>query len=66
MEPREFLIMEVRKLISILNNYGNILVPSIEGQSETYAHDKLIHAVGRLKSEFNLTEDQIEQEIIKL
>lgn len=66
MELKESLIRETIKLISILNSYGNVLVPAIEGQKETFAHDKLIHVVDRLKNEFNLTEEQIDEEMLAL
>ncbi len=66
MELKESLIRETRKLLSILNSYGNVLVPAIEGQKETLAHDKLMHVVNRLKNEFNLTEDQIDAEMLAL
>jgi hypothetical protein len=66
MESKEALLRETRKLISILNNYGNVLVPAIEGRKETFAHDKLIHVVNRLKNEFNLTEEQIDEEMLDL
>lgn len=66
METKEFLIRETRKLISILNTHGNVLVPPIEGEKETSAHEKLIHVVNRLNTEFNLTNEQIENEILAL
>ena len=63
MEEKEFLIIETRKLINILINYGNVLVPHIGGQKETFAQDKLIYVVNRLKNEFNLTEEQIDEKV---
>ena len=63
MEEKEFLIIETRKLINILINYGNVLVPTIGGQKETFAQDKLIYVVNRLKNEFNLTEEQIDEKV---
>lgn len=63
MEEKEFLIIETRKLINILINYGNVLVPPIVGQKETFAQDKLIYVVNRLKNEFNLTEEQIDEKV---
>lgn len=63
MKEKEFLLRETRKLLSILDNYGNALVPPIEGQKETTALEKLKHNTNILMEEFNLSLDEIQSEI---
>lgn len=66
MEQKEMLLRETRKLISILDEWGNVLVPGIENEKETSAIDKLDYTVSLLNKEFSLTNEQIEEEISKL
>ena len=57
---KEHCLREVRKLIEIMNTWGNPLVPTLEGQSETTAQERLFHFLGILKDEHEIvTEEQI-------
>ena len=51
---KENLLREARKLINILDRFGNCLVPAIEGQKETFAIDKLRYVVGVLETEYSM------------
>lgn len=55
-------LREIRKLISILHTYGNILVPPLPGMTETSAQERLKHFVDKLEQE-GLTPEDIEQGI---
>lgn len=67
MESKENCLREVRKLIDIMNKWGNPLVPNLEGQTETSAQERLFHFLGLLRNEYNIvTEEQIYDEIAKL
>jgi hypothetical protein len=50
-------LLEVRKLLNILQTWGNILVPSIEGK-ETYASERLQYVVDKLLAK-GMTMDEI-------
>ena len=61
----EMLLLEVKKLISILNTFGNVLVPNIDDK-ETSAQERLQYIVNKLKEEYNLNIVEIESKISKL
>lgn len=44
-------LREIRKLINILQVHGNVIVPSLPGENETLAQDRLKHFVDKLKGE---------------
>lgn len=55
-------LREIRKLVSILHTHGNVIVPSLPGQSETTAQERLKYFLGKLEKE-GLTPEDIEQGI---
>jgi hypothetical protein len=63
---KDHLLRETKKLISILESLGNVLVPTIEGQKETFAVERLEFVVEKLQSEHNLTLEQIDEEMLTL
>lgn len=54
---------ECRKLMNILNTWGNVLVPSIPGQEETSAKERLVYIVNLAKDEHGLTLDDLDKGI---
>ncbi len=63
MNNKQALIMETRKLISILSTWGNVLVPSIPGQTETHAQDKLEYCVKELESKYQLSVNDVDKKL---
>jgi hypothetical protein len=49
------LLREARKLIDILDTWGNVLVPTIPGQTETCAHDRLMWILSQLRDDYGVT-----------
>ena len=66
MSEKEHALRECRKLLDILNTWGNILVPSLPNKKETFALERLEHFVRYLHDEKGLTIDNIDEEILKL
>lgn len=54
---------ECRKLMDILNTWGNVLVPTIPGKEETHAKDRLDWIVNLAKEEHNLTLEDLDKGI---
>lgn len=63
MKKQEALFAEVRTLLNTLQTWGNILVPPIEGQTETTAQEKLQYVVDKLQTEHKFTMEEIESNI---
>lgn len=59
-------LREVRKLLSVLEGWGNILVPNLEGKTKTYAVERLEHFVNILKDEYQMSVEDIEKAIVEL
>lgn len=60
-------LREIRKLVDILNTWGNVLVPTIPGQQgETYAQEKLKFLCANLAKEHGLSVDDISVKIQEL
>jgi hypothetical protein len=56
---KEHLLMEVKKLLNILETWGNCLVPSFENGKETSAEERLIYVIGELQTKFNMSLEDI-------
>ena len=57
---KDSIFRECRKLIDILKNRGNVLVPSIPGQNKTFAIEKLLYIVELAKNEHSLSLEDID------
>jgi fructosamine-3-kinase len=57
-------LLEVKKLLNILENHGNVIVPSLNGK-ETLASQRLGYFVDRLKQR-GMTMQDISNEVNKL
>lgn len=68
MDKKEATLREIRKLIDILNTWGNVLVPygAEEGPKQINAVDKLKSLVNFLTEEENLTLEEIEEQLLTL
>jgi len=66
MTKKESALRESRKLMDILNKWGNCLVPNLPDQKETYAKDRLQHFADYLIKEEGMTIEQIDAEILAL
>lgn len=62
---KEHALLECRKLIDVLNIYGNILVPELNGRPTT-ATERLKHFADYLINNYNMTLEDIDREILKL
>jgi len=57
-------LREIRKLINILDTWGNVLVPTLPGDKETNALDRLTFFLNYLKTEFKIESlDDLQKEI---
>jgi hypothetical protein len=63
---KDHILREIRKLINILQTWGNVLVPTIEGQKETTAQERLVWVIGRAKADYGMTVEDIEVGIVAL
>jgi hypothetical protein len=63
---KDHILREMRKLIDILRARGNILVPTIEGQKETTAQERLVWIIERAKADYGMTIEDIEVGIVAL
>ena len=63
MEEKEAKLREVRKLLMILNRFGNILVPGYGNLRQVFAQDKLSYCVAVLKEKYNMEIRHIEEEM---
>jgi hypothetical protein len=66
MNEKENALREVIKLLKIMTKFGNVLVPNLPDQKQTFAIDRLRHFVGYLANEHDMTVEQIESEILLL
>ena len=68
MNKKEATLREIRKLIDILNTWGNVLVPSgtEEGPKQVNAVDKLESLVNFLVVEEKMTVEEIEEQLLIL
>lgn len=66
MDKKEQALREVRTLIDIMRNWGNVLVPALPGQSETYAHDRFLHFMRYLNEDLGMSDDDIVKECNEL
>ena len=60
---KDHIFRECRKLMDILNTWGNVLVPSIPEQKETSAKERLDCIVNLAKDEHGLTLDDLDKGI---
>lgn len=58
-DEREYVLTEIKTVLGILNTWGNVLVPSLDGK-DTTAHQRLQHFIKRAQTEFEMTLDEIE------
>lgn len=64
---KESIYLEVRKLVDILNKFGNCLVPSIhDDKKDTTALQRLNWIMEKAKEEHGLTVDDVEAGIAEL
>jgi len=56
---KEMVLSEIKTLVRVLNTWGDVLVPSLEGK-EVSAKERLRHFVQRAQEEFNMTIEEIE------
>jgi len=63
MEEKEAKLREVRKLLMILNRFGNVLVPGYGNLRQVLAQDKLSYCVAVLKEKYNMEIRHIEEEM---
>lgn len=57
---KDHIYRECRKLINILETYGNVLVPSIPGEKETSASRRLAWIVNLAREEHGISIDDIQ------
>ena len=63
MTRKEIALRELRKLMNILETWGNCLVPTLPNQKKTFAQDRLNHFVNYLIKNEKMTIEQIDAEI---
>ena len=63
---RDHIFRECRKLVDILNNYGNVLVPSMPNKPETTTKERLVWIIEKAKNDYNLSIKDIEEGIERL
>lgn len=63
---KDHIFREARKLLDILNTWGNCLVPSIVEGKETYAKERLEWIIEKAKNEYGMTVEDIDAGISKL
>jgi len=66
MDKKEYHLREILKLISILQQWGNVLVNGYESKSQVQASEKLQYCIDYLEKEEGMNKEEIELELIKL
>ena len=67
MMPKEAIYLEIRKLIDIINTWGNCIVPSIhEDKRDTTALERLKWLVDKAEKEHGLSIDDIDKGVSSL
>ena len=55
MSNKDHLLREARKLINVLDTWGNVFVHPIPGKEFTTAHDRLIWVLSQLRNDYGIT-----------
>jgi len=58
---KDHIFREVRKLIDTLNRFGNCIVPSIPGNTDPSAKQRLAWIIGKAKEEHGLSLEAIQE-----
>jgi len=66
MNKKESALREIKKLINIIETYGNVLVPNLPDKKETFAQERLIHFVEYLVKNENMIMEEIDSSILNL
>lgn len=62
MEEKAYILSEIKTLIGILNTWGNIFVPNVEGK-EARAYDRLVYFCDKAQREYGMTIEEIGEAI---
>ena len=63
MSSSEFKLREIKKVIEILQTYGNVLVPGYKNIPNIKAQDKLKYLVEKLQKEEGWTIEEIQKKV---
>lgn len=65
-ESNKMSLIEIKKIINILNTWGNVLVPGFGDYPQVKAKEKLEFLIKKIMVEEEMTIEQIEEELNKL